>query len=311
MASGFVSGGTIGEKAAAAAAAADEADQQRPPLTAAGSHKAEWEVVQQELAAERKRREEARLKAASGEEKTLYDILQANKAAKQAAFEEKFRLKNQFRALDDDEAEFLDEIREREREEEERVRRETEERVRAFRRARQNSGGGDEDVDDEETKDDDGEGKKKAEAEGEGELDGAEWTVAPVGRKRKRGLKGGRSLVRPKTVVVDAEPVVEPLKGRLEKGKGGREEKRKKKVSTLRQRPLKLPLIQPSTCSSGTTMEAARRSSSGLMWKRLMRSAKRASTTIGEAQMSSLVVAYGGDLASDVVCQLAPVEEAT
>lgn len=35
--------------------------------------------MQKELDAERKRREEARHKAASGEEKSLYDILQANK----------------------------------------------------------------------------------------------------------------------------------------------------------------------------------------------------------------------------------------
>ena len=40
----------------------------------------EWEAVEKELEAERKRREEARVKAATGEgEKSLYDILQANK----------------------------------------------------------------------------------------------------------------------------------------------------------------------------------------------------------------------------------------
>ncbi|RDA83838.1 hypothetical protein CP532_0247 [Ophiocordyceps camponoti-leonardi (nom. inval.)] len=239
MASGFVSGGTIGEKATAAA---DESEETRPSLTAHGSHKAEWEAVQQELAAERKRREEARLKAASGEEKTLYDVLQANKAAKQAAFEEKFRLKNQFRALDDDEAEFLEEIREREREEEERLRRETEERVRAFRRARQNSSGGgggvgDDDLDDEERDDDVG-GKAEADrAVGEvvDEIGGEEWAVAPVGRKRKRALRGGRSsLVRPKAVVVAAaESVVEAEKVE-EKGEGEEtRKKRKKKASTL------------------------------------------------------------------------------
>lgn len=39
----------------------------------------EWEAVQQELEAERKMREEQRRKMVGGEEKSLYDILQANK----------------------------------------------------------------------------------------------------------------------------------------------------------------------------------------------------------------------------------------
>ncbi|KAF4585355.1 putative NEFA-interacting nuclear protein NIP30 [Ophiocordyceps camponoti-floridani] len=101
MADRFVPGGTIGDE--------PKSTDERRPLVSAESHKADWESVQRELAAERKKREEARAKAAAGEEKSLYDILQANKAAKQAAFEEKLRLKNQFRALDDDEADFLDE----------------------------------------------------------------------------------------------------------------------------------------------------------------------------------------------------------
>ncbi|KAK1676085.1 hypothetical protein BDP55DRAFT_120645 [Colletotrichum godetiae] len=40
---------------------------------------AEWEIVQRELDAERKRREEARVKSVEGGEKSLYDVLQANK----------------------------------------------------------------------------------------------------------------------------------------------------------------------------------------------------------------------------------------
>lgn len=42
---------------------------------------AEWEIVQRELEAERKRREEARLKSVEGGERSLYDVLQANKGA--------------------------------------------------------------------------------------------------------------------------------------------------------------------------------------------------------------------------------------
>ncbi|KXH60133.1 hypothetical protein CNYM01_10292 [Colletotrichum nymphaeae SA-01] len=81
---------------------------------------AEWDLVQKELDAERKRREEARVKSVEGGEKSLYDVLQANKAAKQAAFEEANKIRNQFRALDDDEIGFLDEVREAKRAEEER-----------------------------------------------------------------------------------------------------------------------------------------------------------------------------------------------
>ncbi|CAP65397.1 uncharacterized protein PODANS_6_9010 [Podospora anserina S mat+] len=47
--------------------------------------------------------------------KSLYEVLQANKAAKQAEFEEKSKLKNQFRALDEDEIDFLDEVERRRR----------------------------------------------------------------------------------------------------------------------------------------------------------------------------------------------------
>jgi hypothetical protein len=63
-------------------------------------------------------------------------------AAKQAAFEEQNKLKNQFRALDDDEIEFLDEVRAREKAEEERARREIEEGLKAFRERQKSTGSG-------------------------------------------------------------------------------------------------------------------------------------------------------------------------
>jgi hypothetical protein len=55
-------------------------------------------------------------------------------AAKQEAFEEANRLKNQFRALDEDEVEFLDSVLESTRAEEDRVRRETAEGLELFRK---------------------------------------------------------------------------------------------------------------------------------------------------------------------------------
>lgn len=83
-------------------------------------------------------------------------------------------MRNQFRALDDDEVDFLDEVREKERAEEMRVRRETEEGLKAFRE-RQKTG----DV-----------------ASPEGEVGAEEWGT---GRKRKRAkgkeVKGVRRRV--------------------------------------------------------------------------------------------------------------------
>ncbi|CAM1507166.1 Fc.00g068070.m01.CDS01 [Cosmosporella sp. VM-42] len=161
MSNRFVSGGTI--------TSSGEVSKDAPPptSTAQPAKNKEWEAVQQELEADRKRREEARVKAVTGEERSLFDILEANKAAKQAAFEEQSKLRNQFRALDDDEIDFLDEVRERKRSEEERVRKETEENLKAFRERRRKD--------------------ETTAAEGdEAGVGGEEWGV---GRKRKR-VKG-------------------------------------------------------------------------------------------------------------------------
>lgn len=102
-------------------------------------------------------------------------------AAKQEAFEEANKIKHQFRALDEDEVEFLDSVLESTRAEEDRVKKETAEGLELFRKQQE-------------------EADKKARTE----TDGApapeasavleeEWIAA--GRKRKRvkdkeGLKG-------------------------------------------------------------------------------------------------------------------------
>lgn len=73
----FVSGGTISSNGEATKDA-DAVPQTQPAKTS------EWEIVQRELEAERRRREEARVKLATGgEEKSLYDVLQANKGEDQ------------------------------------------------------------------------------------------------------------------------------------------------------------------------------------------------------------------------------------
>ncbi|OGM44117.1 NEFA-interacting nuclear protein NIP30 [Aspergillus bombycis] len=107
----------------------------------------EWLRAQQELEEERRRKAELGKQA---EGKSLYEVLQQNKSespgwlflcdekvAKQEAFEEKIKLKNQFRSLDEDEIEFLDSIMESTRAQEAAVKKETAEQLEAFRRYRE------------------------------------------------------------------------------------------------------------------------------------------------------------------------------
>ncbi|KAI0882893.1 uncharacterized protein GGS22DRAFT_42151 [Annulohypoxylon maeteangense] len=155
----------------------------------------EWEAVQRDLDADRKRREEARraqVEGGAGGERSLFDVLQANKAAKQAAFEEQNRIRNQFRALDDDEIEFLEGVQDERREEEERIKRETEERLARFRKAQKKSASGPTDDDD----DDVGEGVVKSGGNEDGGVsvdDPVSWGAA--GKKRKRD-KESKSIVK-------------------------------------------------------------------------------------------------------------------
>ncbi|KAL8770094.1 MAG: hypothetical protein Q9209_004132 [Squamulea sp. 1 TL-2023] len=110
MSSGFISGGTTDKPI--------ERDD-------------EWLKAQQEIEANRRRKEEEG-KQEGG--KSLFEILQNNKAAKQEAFEESIRLKNQFRNLDEDEVEFLDSVLESTRAKEDAVKKETAEQLNLFRR---------------------------------------------------------------------------------------------------------------------------------------------------------------------------------
>lgn len=96
----------------------------------------DWVKAQQEVEARRKaKQDEANRNQNEG--KSLYEVLQANKAAKQDAFEESIRLKNQFRALDDDEVDFLDSVHESSRAKEAAQKAETAEQLEVFRRQRE------------------------------------------------------------------------------------------------------------------------------------------------------------------------------
>ncbi|KAL8289672.1 hypothetical protein RB597_001352 [Gaeumannomyces tritici] len=165
----------------------------------------EWEAVSRELEEQRRQREAEARRAAEGGEKSLFAILQENKAAKQAAFEEANKIKNQFRALDDDEVEFLHEVQASTRREEDRTRREVEEGLDRFREARRRGGGVVQE----------GEGEDPARTAAEAEVAAvgagvdapAEEDWAAAGRKRRRKDDGGggrgagilRGVVRRKT----------------------------------------------------------------------------------------------------------------
>ncbi|GAB7355777.1 hypothetical protein MBLNU459_g6459t1 [Dothideomycetes sp. NU459] len=95
-----------------------------------------WLKAQQEVEARRRQKEDESRQDGG---KSLYETLQANKAAKQEAFEESIRLKNQFRSLDDDEVEFLDSVLESTRAKESAVRKETAEQLELFRKQQEES----------------------------------------------------------------------------------------------------------------------------------------------------------------------------
>ncbi|PKK50811.1 hypothetical protein CI102_5072 [Trichoderma harzianum] len=221
MSSRFVSGGTIsGEGSKDEAVAATS----REPLA---KKSVEWETVQHELDEERKRREHARAELAEGGQQSLYDILQANKAAKQAAFEEQNKLKNQFRALDDDEIEFLDEVRAKEKAEEERARREVEEGLKAFRERQKSTGGS-------------GGETSGTVKEGGGGEEEEEWVVG--GRKRKRHEREVLGVKKKAVAGSDRESGKDEAVG-VDKGEGdngkkkgeseGEKEKEKEKKASL------------------------------------------------------------------------------
>lgn len=137
MTSRFVSGGTISASGDGQVSTSTSTPAPTAELSAAQKKaQAEWATVQADLDAERAKREAERQRAAAGqgdEGKSLYEVLQANKAAKQAAFEEATKIRNQFRSLDEDEVGFLDEVREKKRKEDEGRKKEIEDGLKGFK----------------------------------------------------------------------------------------------------------------------------------------------------------------------------------
>ncbi|EEA20598.1 hypothetical protein EYB25_008097 [Talaromyces marneffei] len=178
MSSGFVPGGTI-----------DEPTQRDD----------EWRRAQQELEDERRRKAEL---GKQNDGKSLYEVLQQNKMAKQEAFEESIRLKNQFRSLDEDEVEFLDSLLESTRAKEAAVKKETAEHLAAYQRQREEA---------ERALIEGPSGGQSGSTNPTG--DEEQWAVA--GRKRKRNKKD--FLIPPKirksSSAIDDTPITSDDKG--------------------------------------------------------------------------------------------------
>lgn len=114
--------------------------------------------------------------------KSLYEHLQAQKAAKQEAFEEATKVRNQFRPLDDSEVAFLESIKQKQKVEAINVRKETEEQLAAFRREREEA----------EEKARELEASQSA-REGSGEVTSEKWTTTKKRRRAKDDDKSGMS----------------------------------------------------------------------------------------------------------------------
>lgn len=136
-------------------------------------------------------------------------------AAQQEAFEEATRLKNQYRALDDDEAEFLDSVLEATRKKEAEVKKETLEQLDAFRKRQEEA-----------------ERKALEEETAQGpKEDEAHWVTH--GRKRKKGheLLKGVKLRRASSAADDEPAAKKPEVEKPPQGSGGKETRERVKTS--------------------------------------------------------------------------------
>ncbi|KAI6802911.1 hypothetical protein KC332_g7108 [Hortaea werneckii] len=176
MSSGFVAAGSGDDGSAH--------NHSSNPTTASTQQDSAWAEAQRKIDATRQHSSLMGSKPKLGEQeggKSLYETLQANKAAKQEAFDEATRFRNQFRSLDEDEVEFLDSVLESTRTQEAEVKKETREQLDAFRKLQE-----------------DAEKKAVAGQEGEDAGDAAtadvdtSWALGP--RKRKKGKERGGVL---------------------------------------------------------------------------------------------------------------------
>ncbi|KAK3117480.1 hypothetical protein LTR53_001080 [Teratosphaeriaceae sp. CCFEE 6253] len=136
-----------------------------------------WSKAQQQIEAT-KQKEAIASQQQGG--RSLFETLQANKAAKQEEFEEATRLRNQFRSLDEDEVDFLDSVSRQSRTKEIEVRKETREQLQAFRQQQ-----------------DEAEKAARQEKSLEDAAQSGAWSVSTRKRKKGREMEGiGRLKLR-------------------------------------------------------------------------------------------------------------------
>ncbi|KAH0547941.1 hypothetical protein GP486_008318 [Trichoglossum hirsutum] len=187
MSSGFISAGAI-----------DPSADQDPPKSHVKAD--EWARAQQEIEDSRRRKEEAGRQEGG---KSLFEVLEANKARKQEAFEESIRFKNQFRSLDEDEIEFLDSVLESTRAREAALRKETTEQLDAFRKQQEEADKAAFRVEDETGKAAAGAGGASGSPAGEEE----QWTLSSRKRKKGREKEGLKGVKRRQTSSASESPV--------------------------------------------------------------------------------------------------------
>lgn len=137
-----------------------------------------WEKARQKIEELKKPKPEAPGTQEGG--LSLYEHLQAQKAAKQEAFEEATKVRNQFRPLDDSEVAFLESIKQKEQSEADKVRKETEEQLAAFRREREAAEEKARELE-----------ASQATREGSGEVTQDTWTTTKKRRRAKDDDKSG------------------------------------------------------------------------------------------------------------------------
>ncbi|TKY90353.1 hypothetical protein EX895_000351 [Sporisorium graminicola] len=149
-------------------------------------------VSQSDLDAARSSKGSSSSTAEEYDPRSLFERLQAHKEAKDQAHDEKYKLSNQFRGIDESESEFLAQVEHaRKAELREKERREREE-LQAFRAAKVTAGGDRKDaVDKEESKTlltTEGRKEKEQEQEKEKEKEGGSTAaaVAPSSRKKRK-----------------------------------------------------------------------------------------------------------------------------
>ncbi|EME89729.1 uncharacterized protein MYCFIDRAFT_150310 [Pseudocercospora fijiensis CIRAD86] len=156
----------------------------------------EWQKAYAAIEATRQNKNTSAMAGGSQEGgKSLYETLQANKAAKQEAFEESLKLSNQFQSLNEDEVEFLDSVMESTRAQEAALRKETTEQLDAFRRQQEEAE------------------RAAKQAASPGPPETAEQESWSVGKKRKKGkesLFGAVKLRRSSTTDKSEQPAAEP-----------------------------------------------------------------------------------------------------